>query len=180
MLASRLEVVDSTLRGSDGFDPYFVDGGPGGDGVVCQSAARVHLVRSIVRGGDGGDGEGSTGWGGDGGDGLLVRSSSHAILAGDGTSWIRGGDGGIAYRQWGEDGWGDGLYAFEHDGSSWVQTDFIPNPYMSSTFGTALDLRGDLLAVGVPGGTDSGGFPRGLRDGLPSSIGDAVPDERER
>ena len=108
---SRVEVVLSTLRGKTGkkasaFNPY---GGDGEPAVRVAGGSRVHVARSTLYGGNGGDATAPTsGYGGDGGAGLEVADGV-AIVTGRGSDLILGGTGGtIALYGYAGDG-GDGI-----------------------------------------------------------------------
>lgn len=127
VIGSRVEFVDCLLRGTDGANSFPPLGQHGGDGLECTGASRVHLVRTTVRGGHGEDmPESPAGSGGDGGNGLRLLQSSRAILAGDGTSSVSGGQGGEGYIRYGEDGCGiDLLGTTTHVRHSGVTIDWI-------------------------------------------------------
>jgi hypothetical protein len=87
---SRVELSSCEVAGSDG------GGMPsprrGGVALDCMSGSRVHVARTTVRGGKGGDGNHT--WtvnGASGGDAIRARSGSFVIVAGDSTNVIRGG-----------------------------------------------------------------------------------------
>jgi hypothetical protein len=94
-----VELLRSTLYGYAESTPTSI-GITGGPGVLATSGSRVHAVLSNI---NGGPGSGTTGGsGGSGGSGIALVSASHAILAGDGTQQILGGD----------SGYGDGTTPF--------------------------------------------------------------------
>ncbi len=103
--ASRVEVVESDLRGGRGGDCLFCQtdsgyGGYGGHGIRVEDASSVHAARTYARGGDGGNA--STGflfvgaYGGDGGDGVFVGGGSVLLVSGLPTHTIQHGAAGTA------------------------------------------------------------------------------------
>lgn len=105
---SRVELSDSSARGADGLDdhdPVFALGGWGGHGVaVIGRSGEVHVYRTDMTGGDGGDGIATFepyGCSGQGGDGLLVHSyfqapPASALVAGTGQQEATGGAAGFS------------------------------------------------------------------------------------
>ncbi len=89
--ASRVELTDCDIKGGDGANSG-VSPKRGAIGLSCWNFARVHLARTTVEGGKGGDGSHTmTVNGASGGDALVVALGSVAIVAGDATDIIRGG-----------------------------------------------------------------------------------------
>lgn len=88
---SRVELNDCNVKGGNGAN---FAGTPrnGGVGVSCSQQARVHLARTTVEGGKGGNGDDSFGInGGSGGNALEAWTGSTLIVAGDSSDIIRGG-----------------------------------------------------------------------------------------
>ena len=94
---SRLELVQSTVRGDAGLDVDCGTGGPGGDGLALSDGARAHVVATDVLGGEGGANtypcvaicnQGA----GDGGAGLVASGAgTTVILAGPFDRHVQGG-----------------------------------------------------------------------------------------
>jgi hypothetical protein len=94
--ASRVEIVDSTLQGGQGADAGAgTNGQSGGAGMQCAPATRVHVARSNVAGGWGGDSFILPLYSGGGGPGIAMTSSCEVFLVGPGTS-VGAGYGGLA------------------------------------------------------------------------------------
>jgi hypothetical protein len=91
--ASRVEVVQSDLKGEPTFDLCSQHGGVG---LSAFSLSRVHCVLTSSRGGNGPYCQTFGQDAADGGDGAVV-DDSELILAGDGQQLIRGGQAGIAW-----------------------------------------------------------------------------------
>lgn len=91
---ARVEIAASVLSGSNpgGSCCSSLDGG---DGLVCDSGSRVHLVRSDCRGGGGMDQYDASSTAGDGGYGIVTDGD--LILAGGRQSTISGGEGGFDF-----------------------------------------------------------------------------------
>ncbi|MCC7171712.1 MAG: hypothetical protein IT459_14800 [Planctomycetes bacterium] len=98
---SRVEISDCTLEGVDGrscdwWYPGWAQ--PGGEGVVARAGANVHVARSSLFGGYGGNAEAvecSSNSAGDGKPGLRVDAGGLAIVSGVASDSIVGGDQGL-------------------------------------------------------------------------------------
>jgi hypothetical protein len=91
IINSRVELSDCDIKGGDRIDSA---GTPkdGGVGVRCSQQSRVHLARTTVEGGKGGNGDSNFGTNGaSGGDALEASTNSTVIVAGDSSDVIRGG-----------------------------------------------------------------------------------------
>ncbi|MBK7876863.1 MAG: hypothetical protein IPJ77_14150 [Planctomycetes bacterium] len=100
---ARVELVRCDLRGRDG-RPTFNQSSSlfrpnGGDGLVVDTGANVHVALSSVRGGRGGDAGGTPGipfYGGDGGEGVrLAGTGPRLLLSGTAADLVLGGDSGL-------------------------------------------------------------------------------------
>ncbi len=84
--SSVLTVYRSILRGGDGGNVFFFQGGSGGSGLVLSDQGSCRLVQCQVVGGDSGDGELCS----NGAPGLVVGSGTEAVELG---CTFQGGDG---------------------------------------------------------------------------------------
>jgi hypothetical protein len=93
---SRIEVVQSSLRGNPGVGTDCGSGGSGGIGLSTWNGAWVHVAASDVEGGEGGYSsyacpsfcnQGA----GRGGNGIDLGGASTLLLAGHDTNFVRGG-----------------------------------------------------------------------------------------
>jgi hypothetical protein len=119
---SRVELGDSSCTGAaggDDHDPVQAYGGWGGDGLLAHgSGADVHVYRSNLQGGEGGDGIGTFepyGEGGDGGHGLQLFDDARALVAGTSAFSLNGGIGGYSSSYQSLAGTGRSLYAYQSD-----------------------------------------------------------------
>lgn len=96
---ARVEVFESELFGSDGCDGLacaLVNAQAGGPALLARDESRVHLARTNAQGGAGAGGNGGLAFrAGDGGAAVCARQRSVVIVAGDGWTTLRGGDGGV-------------------------------------------------------------------------------------
>lgn len=91
---SRVELSDCDIKGGNGANSG-VSPRRGAIGISCSQQSRVHLARTTVEGGKGGNGSHiMTVNGASGGDALVALSGSSLIVAGDDTDLIRGGSAG--------------------------------------------------------------------------------------
>lgn len=93
---SIVEIVESELLGEGGDDCSCCNGGDGHAGAIVDGSSLVHLARTTVAGGAGGDVGCSAFAGGDGGAGLVIQPGAVVYVSGAGATVIRGGDGGLA------------------------------------------------------------------------------------
>lgn len=119
VVTSRVEFSSSTIAGGNGKDAdQDTDGSDGGDGLYCGGGSRVHLARSDVSGGAGGDACSAlcSGTDGDGGNAVVVEAGANAIIAGSSNQEILGGAaGGISsngFFGWGVLVWGGGTLRY--------------------------------------------------------------------
>ncbi|MBI5433203.1 MAG: hypothetical protein HZA52_10270 [Planctomycetes bacterium] len=99
---SRVEIVGCTLDGVDGktCDWYYAGWAqPGGEGVVVRTSADVHVARSSLSGGYGGDAQAvecQSNHAGDGKPGLRIDAGGSALVSGIATDSIAGGAQGLS------------------------------------------------------------------------------------
>lgn len=100
LIDARLELINSTLSGGQGSDEWGCGGqaGTGDPGLVAEGLSELLAQASSIRGGNGGNGPEFCEWsqtnGGDGGRGVWLMPSSAAIIAGNPTHGVHGGNGG--------------------------------------------------------------------------------------
>lgn len=93
---SRVEIVESNLVGLDGVNVQCDNPGDGRDGLTVAGNSLVHLVRTSMRGGEGGDVACQLFFlGGDGGNGLLVLPQAVVQVSGEPGTLLRGGNAGL-------------------------------------------------------------------------------------
>jgi hypothetical protein len=111
---ARLELVDSVLWGEQGLNGgspgYPQYGQNGGRGISAGPSTRVHIARSNIFGGLGGDAYTALHYGGDGGAAMSLATPCEVFVVGPGTL-IQGGLGGYAYYNQGFECWADGAGA---------------------------------------------------------------------
>ncbi len=114
---SRVEIVDSDVRGARSFDGNGFDGR---EALRCGSASRVHFVNSSAIGGDGDDQSLPKYSGGNGAVGIhLQAAGSELILA---KSSLQGGNGGDNYDAPDCCSNGNGASGIQNDGLTWYST----------------------------------------------------------
>ncbi len=100
-LESRVEIVDSMLEGSDGISCGYSYPGvaqPGADAVVGAGGANLHVARSSLFGGSGGDAQAvecQSDQAGDGKAGMRLDAGALALVSGLRGDDIAGGEGGL-------------------------------------------------------------------------------------
>jgi len=97
--ASRVELVESTLRGSDAIDQICSFNPPDDGGTAVDvTSGEIHVARCNLAGGSGGDGfcadPGLCQNGGNGGDGLRLGTNARGLVTGVAAQVLAGGLGG--------------------------------------------------------------------------------------
>jgi hypothetical protein len=117
---ARVELVDSFLWADMGVfagtPGHPTIGGTGGSAVVAGPATRVHVVRSALHAGRGGEANGQFHHGGDGGPALSLSSPCEVFLVGPGCT-AHGAEGGFNWFYSDCDFDGDGACAVEGSGT---------------------------------------------------------------
>jgi hypothetical protein len=108
---SRVEIVNSTLRGSS--DAPGSGSAAGGTGLVCAIGSRVHVAATSVYGGSGQMAFAQGIFAGDGAPGIVTSQACELILAGNGLSNVSAGAGGL--------NWGYDICCFDGEGTNAVQ-----------------------------------------------------------
>lgn len=107
---ARVELVECTVIGGLGSSYLWCEccpnGLPGGHAIDAKNVSDIHVYCSGVRGGNGGEAHPDLmcygDFGGNGGNGLVARSGTMCLIAGQSQHFLKGGSGG--YGHWGSNG----------------------------------------------------------------------------
>lgn len=147
----RVQIVQSSLAGMNGYSVSCSPGDPGGHAIECFGVTRLHVALSTVYGGSGGNGDLNCGyWGGVGGTGLLIHTPSPlAILSR--TSFVAGSGG------WPGAGPGDSMVVSSSTTAWSSNNTFQPQPVVNANgvlnFMPVAAPTLELIGTPAPGAT---------------------------